>query len=122
MERPFREIPLFVDRENTLRDLRNTFTTDKATAPIQQAIRGLCGIGKTQCALEYAYRYRDNYQAVLWTNANSEKTLVAGFVTIATCCNYQRKTPRIKTLLSLPSSIGWKRTGAGYSSSIMQMT
>jgi hypothetical protein len=110
---PYPSNPLFVDRENTLGDLRNTFTTDKATAPIQQAIRGLCGIGKTQCALEYAYRYRDNYQAVFWTNANSEKALVAGFVTIADLLQLPEKDAQNQNIAIIAVK-HWLETNTGW--------
>ena len=35
-----------------------------------QAIAGLGGVGKTQTAVEYAYRHRDQYRAVLWVRAD----------------------------------------------------
>jgi tetratricopeptide (TPR) repeat protein len=43
----------------------------------------LGGIGKTQTAVEYAYRYRDAYQFVLWVQANTSETLLSNFVTLA---------------------------------------
>ncbi len=48
-----------------------------------EAISGLGGIGKTQTALEYAHRYRENYGAVLWVTAETEQTLNTGFSDIA---------------------------------------
>ncbi len=48
-----------------------------------QALYGLGGIGKTQTATEYAYRYGDEYTHVLWMRAASRETLVADFVTLA---------------------------------------
>src|SRR3954454_19696493 len=48
-----------------------------------EAISGLGGIGKTQTALEYAYRFRQDYTAVLWVTAETEETLSAGFSAIA---------------------------------------
>src|SRR5262249_8782116 len=43
-----------------------------------EAISGLGGIGKTQTAVEYAYRYREEYRAVLWLNAESPLVMKAG--------------------------------------------
>ncbi len=39
----------------------------------------LSGIGKAQTALEYAYRYHGNYQAVLWVGAETSEALLAGY-------------------------------------------
>ena len=36
---------------------------------VEFSISGLGGIGKTQLALEYAYRFRQDYQVVLWAQA-----------------------------------------------------
>src|SRR2546423_4471615 len=43
--------------------------------------------GKTQAAVEYAYRYRDEYQHVLWVQANTRETLTSSFVTLAGLLN-----------------------------------
>jgi tetratricopeptide (TPR) repeat protein len=43
----------------------------------------LGGIGKTQTAVEYAYRYRDEYHTVLWVRAATKETLISDFVAIA---------------------------------------
>lgn len=48
-----------------------------------QAISGLGGVGKTQTALEYGYRCRDEYQAVFWVQAETAEQLINGFVAIA---------------------------------------
>jgi tetratricopeptide (TPR) repeat protein len=49
------------------------------------AIKGLGGIGKTQIAVEYAYRSRDlgRYTHTLWVNAASEERMIDSFVSIA---------------------------------------
>jgi tetratricopeptide (TPR) repeat protein/DNA-binding CsgD family transcriptional regulator len=76
--------PFFLGREEVLTRLRRQFQADQAKAFSQpQAICGLGGVGKTQLALEYAYRYGRDYQSVLWTRAASRDSLVEGFLEIA---------------------------------------
>ncbi len=49
----------------------------------RQAISGLGGIGKTQIAVEYAYRYRDTYQGVFWVYAATRENIIASFLEFA---------------------------------------
>ncbi len=69
---PYHRNPLFTGREEVLQELHRVLVPGTAAAVTQsQAISGLGGVGKTQTALEYAYRYRDDYSAVLWLQADS---------------------------------------------------
>ncbi len=79
---PHRRNPYFTGREDVLEELHRALNSEGAAA-LGQAISGLGGIGKTQTAVEYAYRHRDDYSAVLWTRADTEDALAAGFVEIA---------------------------------------
>ena len=81
---PYPRNPLFTGREHILELLAETLKTGETTAVTQpQALSGLGGIGKTQTAIEYAYRFRSNYNAVLWARADTRDNLVQDYVAIA---------------------------------------
>jgi tetratricopeptide (TPR) repeat protein len=79
---PYWRNPFFTGREKVLADLREAFTSPQRAWDVQ-ALSGLAGVGKTQVAVEYAYRYTDSYQAVLWVHADSSEILLSSFVTLA---------------------------------------
>ena len=78
---PFVRNRYFTGREHLLESLRSRLSASasikQSQAPKIQAISGLGGVGKTQTALEYAYRYRHAYRYVLWLTATDEATLLA---------------------------------------------
>jgi tetratricopeptide (TPR) repeat protein len=74
--------PFFTGRERVLFRLHDLLTAQKR-ATLTQALTGLGGIGKTQTAVEYAYRYQHEYTAVLWARADSREALTTNFVTMA---------------------------------------
>jgi tetratricopeptide (TPR) repeat protein len=76
--------PFFTGREDVLmhlHDVLNRKASERGLAPL--ALCGLGGIGKTQCVLEYAYRYAHEYQAVFWIKADTRENLLADFLAIA---------------------------------------
>jgi tetratricopeptide (TPR) repeat protein/DNA-binding XRE family transcriptional regulator len=73
---------LFTGREDLLQRLASLLQTHEAIVPAL-ALCGLGGVGKTQAAVEYAYRYRQKYQAVLWVRADSRETIFSDFIAIA---------------------------------------
>ena len=48
-------------------------------------------MGKTQIAVEYAYRHRDEYTAVLWSFAGTEQSVRGGYAAIATLLDLPEK-------------------------------
>jgi hypothetical protein len=57
--------------------------TDAQPVVMTQVLRGLGGIGKTQIALEYAYRYGAAYRLVWWVRAEEPETLAADYAALA---------------------------------------
>ncbi len=86
---PQRRNPFFTGREKILTHLYSVFRSSNVTpSGIKiQAISGLGGIGKTQIVSEYAYRYRDHYQALLWIDASSRDALNTEFMLLAGLLN-----------------------------------
>src|SRR5258708_869644 len=81
---PYYRNPFFTGREDILEELHRNFHEDQTITLTQpQALYGLGGMGKTQIAIEYAYRCRDLYQVVFWVQAASKETTIADFLKIA---------------------------------------
>jgi len=73
----------FTGRKSLINQLRNNLLSGQ-TAAITQAISGLGGVGKTQLALEYAYRFAGYYDLVWWIRAEESATLYFDFLSL---CN-----------------------------------
>ena len=81
---PFPRNPCFTGREEILRVLHDRLTASQPVALTQaSALSGLGGVGKTQVAIEYAYRYAAEYQAIFWLGAETSESLMAGLQQIA---------------------------------------
>lgn len=81
---PFLRNPFFTGREAILRQLHEVLGHQQtAVLSRSSTLSGLGGIGKTQTALEYAYRYAADYTALFWINAETAESLFSSFATIA---------------------------------------
>ncbi len=79
---PYPRSPLFTGRADDFDRLKQHFARRMPHTPVQ-AIHGLGGIGKTQLALEYAYRYAGEYSVVWWLRAEDPATLAADLADLA---------------------------------------
>jgi tetratricopeptide (TPR) repeat protein len=61
----------FTGREELLAALDKKLKSNSGPAAVTQAIAGLGGVGKTQLALEYAWRHADDYDVVWWVRAET---------------------------------------------------
>jgi tetratricopeptide (TPR) repeat protein/DNA-binding XRE family transcriptional regulator len=81
---PLRRNPYFTGREEILEAMHTHLGIDQTVALTQSsALHGLGGVGKTQIALEYAYRHALEYSAVFWIGAETEESIVASLLRIA---------------------------------------
>lgn len=89
---PSRHHRYFTGRAEILRDLQKGFADRPGIGfPLTQLIYGLGGVGKTQVAAEYAYRFSETYSYVLWTDADSSLAAGSGFVEFASLLGLPEK-------------------------------
>lgn len=75
---------LFTGRKKTFELLHAHLHVDKVNvSPQIVALCGLGGIGKTQTALEYAYRYALEYRAIFWIEAETMERVLFSWQRIA---------------------------------------
>jgi tetratricopeptide (TPR) repeat protein len=79
---PYRRNPLFMGREDMLDELHHYFVAYQTSIHIL-AIHGMNGIGKTQLAIEYAYRYQNDYHMIYWIRASSRELFITDVIAFA---------------------------------------
>ena len=79
---PNRRVRGFIGREDILGKIEDGFSAEGR--PCVMVIRAMGGQGKTQVALEYCHRAKDQrFKAIFWLDAMSESSLRKDFRTIA---------------------------------------
>ncbi|KAJ6161376.1 hypothetical protein N7470_004772 [Penicillium chermesinum] len=109
---PFARNPRFIGRQHELAELEEMILLQDG--PTRVAITGLGGIGKTQVALEIAYRVRerDKECSVFWVPCTSHAMIDQTFLSIAQVLGISDASPRevreqIKTYLSSERAGKW---------------
>ncbi len=87
---PHNRNPNFTGREEHLASLKMALSSGKPAA-LTQAIHGLGGVGKTQLALEYAYRNVAEYDIVWWVRSEEPATLAADYASLADALDLPEK-------------------------------
>jgi len=89
---PFAPNPAFTGRGPELKKLHEELQKQVEVAVTQTvAVHGLGGVGKTQLAVEHAWKHLSDYDAVFWVKADSQEALDVGLAALA-------------SLLSLPEA------------------
>jgi tetratricopeptide (TPR) repeat protein len=88
----------FTGRDAVLREVRQRLTSGNDVATL--VVQGLGGVGKTQLAVEYAYRYLPKYRFVAFVNAEDPDLVASQFVSLAgelglTDVNSDQAFPRV---------------------------
>jgi tetratricopeptide (TPR) repeat protein len=109
---PHQRNPNFTGREELLTDLQTALTSGQHAA-LTQAISGLGGVGKTQLAVEYAYRYATEYDIVWWVRSEEPSTLAAEYAALATELGLPEQSAREQAAIAqavrrwLEQNSGW---------------
>ena len=80
---PYPRNPYFTGRDQELDKIYSFFVASKSNDIRSLALVGMGGIGKTQLAIEYAYRYKDQYSAIYWFQADDRDLLLYSIAELA---------------------------------------
>src|SRR5262245_8046693 len=84
----------FTGRDGLLRELRKSLKPGRTAAviPLPQTLQGQGGVGKTQLAIEYVWRYRGAYDLVWWIPADQAPLVRGALSALATRLNLPPST------------------------------
>ncbi|GHO80047.1 hypothetical protein KSD_78180 [Ktedonobacter sp. SOSP1-85] len=81
---PYQRNPFFTGRESLLSHLYECLSPERSDSVSHScALCGLGGVGKTQVAIEYAYRHFQEYSAVFWIHAETYESLLSSYIALA---------------------------------------
>ncbi|MFF5502066.1 FxSxx-COOH system tetratricopeptide repeat protein [Streptomyces roseolus] len=75
--------PNFVGREYLLEQVREQLLTGDTSAVLPHALHGMGGVGKSQIAIEYVYRYAHDYDIVWWIPSEQPTMILTALTELA---------------------------------------
>jgi nucleoside phosphorylase len=108
---PYHRNRNFTGRSSLLDKLRKDLTTGQYTA-LTQAVTGLGGVGKTQLALEYAYRHIDDYEVIWWVRSEDPAILANDYIELADRLGLEKSSGKTEELIEpvrqwFENNTGW---------------
>jgi tetratricopeptide (TPR) repeat protein len=95
-----RRNPCFTGRNRYLHSMHEALSAGN-TCVLTPAVTGLGGEGKTQLALEYAYRYAGEYDGIWWLRAEQPVTLRHDYATLASKLGF----PEVRDQVQLVAAV-----------------
>ncbi|MBT8227931.1 MAG: tetratricopeptide repeat protein [Dactylosporangium sp.] len=105
---PFRN-PNFTGREVLLRRLREELRRHAKTSVLPQTLHGYGGVGKTQLAIEYVYRYAERYDLVWWVSAERRTEVLASLVELGERLGVAASQDRLQHARAVLDALGGTR-------------
>jgi Mrp family chromosome partitioning ATPase/tetratricopeptide (TPR) repeat protein len=78
--------PRFIGRDDDIEELRDRFV-EPGDGPAAVTLTGAPGVGKSELALEYAYRFSADYDLVWWVPAGDEQSTMVSLAGLAARLN-----------------------------------
>ncbi|MFF2776518.1 FxSxx-COOH system tetratricopeptide repeat protein [Streptomyces sp. NPDC058052] len=75
--------PNFVGREDLLTQIREQLLTGDTSAVLPHTLHGMGGVGKSQIAIEYVYRYAADYDVVWWIPSEQPTMILTALTELA---------------------------------------
>src|SRR5579859_8035327 len=100
--------PHFTGRDELLTQLREKLLSKRPKQYNHRvAIYGMGGVGKTQIAIEYVYRFRQSYDNIFWINASDQASLLTGFQEIGTLTHTLPTTTEVSPTQAAKAALNW---------------
>jgi 3',5'-cyclic AMP phosphodiesterase CpdA len=111
---PFAPNPHFCGRSIELDKLKSEWKSTAAGRPPRpQVVHGLGGVGKTQLVVEYAWREREQYGAVLWVEADSAKSFRENLAALVESMDLREREARQQSV-RMEAVLRWLQDSRGW--------
>jgi hypothetical protein len=111
---PFAPNPAFTGREAALENLGEFLQKHGGVALTQTvALHGLGGVGKTQLAVEYAWKHLGGYEAVLWVRGDDAQALDASVAALAQVLDLPEASTKEQSI-QITAVLGWLKGHKGW--------